>query len=45
MLRATLSEALGDRSSLLRLEDRLDSLSSHCLAGLVDGISAVRTAT
>ena len=40
-LRATLNEALGDRSALGDLTDRLDSLSSHCLAGLAEGIAAV----
>jgi methyl-accepting chemotaxis protein len=39
-LRAQLRDALGDRSCLDGLADRLHSLSDHCLAGLGEGLRA-----
>jgi methyl-accepting chemotaxis protein len=38
---AELREALGDRSCLEALTQRMDSLSSNCLAGLDEGLRAV----
>jgi methyl-accepting chemotaxis protein len=40
-MREELRAALGDRSSLHALQDRLTSLSDHCLTGLGDGLAAV----
>ena len=39
-LRVQLRTALGDSSSLAPLQERLNSLSDHCLAGLGDGLRA-----
>jgi methyl-accepting chemotaxis protein len=39
-MREDLRAALGDRSSLHALEERLTSLSDHCLTGLGDGLAA-----
>jgi methyl-accepting chemotaxis protein len=40
-VRETMRAALGDQSCLDGLQDRLDSLSGHCLAGLGDGLGAM----
>jgi methyl-accepting chemotaxis protein len=40
-VRETQRRAMGDRSCLSQLEDRLTSLSEHCLTGLGEGLAAV----
>ncbi|WP_170178776.1 methyl-accepting chemotaxis protein [Solirubrobacter pauli] len=40
-VRETMRSALGDQSCLDGLQDRLDSLSQHCLTGLGEGLGAM----
>ena len=40
-IRATLRDALGSQSCLSELQDRMTSLSDHCLTGLSTGLAAV----
>jgi len=40
-VRETMRSALGDQSCLDGLQERLDSLSSHCLTGLGEGLGAM----
>ncbi|WP_270024724.1 methyl-accepting chemotaxis protein [Solirubrobacter phytolaccae] len=40
-VRETMRSALGDQSCLDGLQDRLNSLSEHCLTGLGDGLGAM----
>jgi methyl-accepting chemotaxis protein len=41
VVREALRSGLGDQSSLDSLQERLDSLSNHCLAGLTNGLGAM----
>jgi methyl-accepting chemotaxis protein len=40
-VRAQLAAGLGERSCLTALQERLDSLTNNCLAGLTEGMSAM----
>jgi methyl-accepting chemotaxis protein len=40
-VRAQLATGLGERSCLTALQERLDSLTNNCLAGLTEGMSAM----